>query len=132
MNVLVVDDTAMIRVIVRRNLIALGVREDNIFLAKDGEDGLALFTTFHCRGIITDLRMPVMDGLTFVEEIRKRDAQVPIIMLTSANGREDFQAAIESGVNDYLIKPFTSADIKIKLRKMLSRMKEKPLASCGE
>jgi two-component system chemotaxis response regulator CheY len=136
MNVLIVDDTAMVRVLVKRNLIALGLRAEEILEAEDGEKGLARFKTFQCRGIITDMRMPVMDGLEFVKEVRKLDCEVPIVMLTSANDREDVVAAIESGVNDYLIKPFAPGDIKKKLRKMLAQMQQladpqKQLTTCG-
>jgi two-component system chemotaxis response regulator CheY len=122
MNILIVDDTALVRLILKRNLMALGVREEEIFQAEDGEKGLACFKTFGCRGIVTDLRMPVMDGVTFVQEVRKLDSQVPIIMLTSANEREEVMAAVESGVTDYLIKPPTAAAMQKKLLKMLAQI----------
>jgi two-component system chemotaxis response regulator CheY len=131
MKVLVVDDSAMIRVILKRSLIAVGVRQEEIFEAENGEKGLARFQTFRCRGIITDWRMPVMDGLTFVKEIRKRDANVPIVMLTAANERDDVVAAIECGVSDYLIKPFSPADIRKKLLNMLAQMKASEAQPCA-
>ena len=55
-----------------------------------------------------------MDGLTFVQEVRKRDLQVPIVMVTCANGEEQVLAAVDSGVNDYLIKPFPPAEVRKK------------------
>ncbi len=122
MNILIVDDTALVRLILKRNLMALGVREEEIFQAEDGEKGLACFKAFGCCGIVTDLRMPVMDGVTFVQEVRKLDSQVPIIMLTSANEREEVMAAVESGVTDYLIKPPTAAAMQKKLVKMLAQI----------
>ncbi len=122
MKVLIVDDSAMIRVMLKRNLMAIGVHEEEIVQAEDGEKGLLRFTTCHCRAIITDMRMPVMDGLAFVSEIRKLDAKVPIMMLTSANERGDVVAAVESGVNDYLLKPFTAGDLRKKLLKLLSQV----------
>jgi two-component system, chemotaxis family, chemotaxis protein CheY len=131
MNVLIVDDSAMTRVILKRNLISVGVREEQIFEAENGEQGLARFETFHCRAVITDWRMPVMDGLTFVKELRKRDSEVPIIMLTAANERGDVVAAIESGVTDYLIKPFAAADMRKKLLTMLARMQANKAQLCA-
>ena len=128
MNILIVDDTAMVRIMLERNLMTLGVPEEEIFQAENGEKGLERFTTFHCRAIITDMRMPVMDGLAFVKAVRKLDAKVPIIMLTSASERGDVVAAVESGVNDYLLKPFAAGDMGKKLLKMLSQMKEDSIA----
>ncbi len=120
MSVLIVDDSTMIRVILKRNLIAIGVPEQEIYQAENGEKALARFLSFQCDGIVTDLRMPVMDGLTFVREVRKRNASVPIIAISSANDRENVMAAIESGVNDYLIKPFAVDDIRKKLQRLVN------------
>jgi two-component system, chemotaxis family, chemotaxis protein CheY len=119
MSVLIVDDSVIIRVILERNLIGLGVPEHEIYQAENGEKGLARFVSFRCDGIVTDLRMPVMDGLTFVREVRKLNATVPIVAVTSANDRENVVAAIESGVNDYLIKPFAAGDVRKKLQRLL-------------
>jgi two-component system, chemotaxis family, chemotaxis protein CheY len=118
MSVLIVDDSAMTRVILKRNLISVGFREHEIFEAENGEKGLARFVVSRCDCIITDIRMPVMDGLTFVRAIRKLSAKVPIMAITAANDREEVVAAIESGVNDYLIKPFAGADVRKKLHRM--------------
>ena len=131
MNVLIVDDSAMTRVLLKRNLVAVGVREHEIIEAENGEKGLARFENFECRAVITDWRMPVMDGLEFVKELRKRNTQIPIIMLTAANERADVVAAIESGITDYLIKPFSPADMRKKLQTMLARAKASDAQPCS-
>lgn len=121
MSVLIVDDSAMVRVILKRNFMSLGVPEHEIYQAENGEKGLARFTSLPCDSIVTDLHMPVMDGLTFVREIRKLNATVPIVAVSSANDRENVTAAIQAGVNDYLIKPFAAGDVRKKLQKLLQR-----------
>jgi CheY-like chemotaxis protein len=130
MSILIVDDWAMTRVILKRNCLAIGVREHEIYQAENGEKALACFVNFRCDAIITDLRMPVMDGLTLVREIRKLNAHVPIVAVTAANDRENVLAAIESGVNDYLIKPFATDDVRQKLQRLLDWAKSP--AVCNE
>jgi DNA-binding response OmpR family regulator len=130
MNILIVDDSAMIRVILKRNCLGIGIREDEIYQAENGEQGLARFKSFRCDAVITDLRMPVMDGLTFVRELRKLTSEVPIIAVSSANDRENVVAAIQSGVNDYLIKPFAAEDCRKKLQRLIERAQSP--AACDE
>jgi two-component system chemotaxis response regulator CheY len=115
MKVLIVDDTTLVRVVLRRWCLALGLRNEDIVEAENGQTALNRFVTCLPDAVITDWSMPVMDGLTLVKEIRKRDSRVPIIMVTSQAEREHVIAAIEAGANDYLVKPFSPAEIKKKL-----------------
>jgi two-component system chemotaxis response regulator CheY len=64
--------------------------------------------------------MPVMDGLTLVKEIRKLNSSVPIVMVTSQAEREHVIAAIQAGANDYLVKPFSPAEVKKKLMALIT------------
>jgi two-component system, chemotaxis family, chemotaxis protein CheY len=124
MNVLIVDDSPIVRVILKRNLIAIGVRENEIYEAENGEKGLARFRVYGCGAIVTDLRMPVMDGVAFVKEIRKLAPDIPIAMVTAANEKDQVVEAIASGVNDYLVKPFAAADLRKKLTKLWLRAQQ--------
>ena len=63
-----------------------------------------------------------MDGRTLVEEIRKRAPNVPILMITSEFERERVVDAIKTGVNDYLIKPFSPVGLREKLSNLLARI----------
>lgn len=124
MNVLIVDDSAMLRVMLKRILIQLGVRDHQIYEAENGQTGLERLSTFHCEAIITDWRMPVMDCLAFVKQVRQSSPQIPIVMITAANERDQVVEAVKSGVNDYLVKPFNPADARKKLTNLLRRAQQ--------
>ena len=83
----------------------LSIYTDNVYYAKDGQEGLELFKNNGIDLIISDIKMPNMDGITMAQEIRKIDESV-VIIITSAFGEiEYFQKAIEIGVDNYLLKP---------------------------
>ena len=118
MRFLVVDDSATMRRIVVNSLNRIGF-EDTVE-AGDGEEGLQRFgPEIGC--VITDWNMPKMTGLELVRGLRAHPhgASVPILMVTTRSVREDILAAIEAGVNNYIVKPFTPAVLKDKLESVL-------------
>ncbi len=115
LHVLIVDDQQTMRSLVRNSLQQLGVRE--ITEAADGEAGLRQVITKPVHLVISDFNMPNLDGLGLLRAIR---AHPPIkttafIMLTGRADRELVQRAVQFGVNNYLVKPFTVAQLKEKL-----------------
>ncbi len=115
LHVLIVDDQQTMRSLVRNSLQQLGVRE--IAEAADGEAGLRQVITKPVHLVISDFNMPNLDGLGLLRAIR---AHPPIkttafIMLTGRADRELVQRAVQFGVNNYLVKPFTVAQLKEKL-----------------
>lgn len=115
LHVLIVDDQMTMRSLVRNSLQQLGVRE--IREAADGEIGLREIVTRPVHLVISDFNMPKLDGLGLLRAIR---AHPPIkttafIMLTGRADRELVQRAVQFGVNNYLVKPFTVAQLKEKL-----------------
>ena len=115
LNVLIVDDQLTMRSLIRNSLQQLGVRE--IREASDGEAGLRSVITQPVHLVISDFNMPNLDGLGLLRAIR---AHPPIkstafIMLTGRADRELVQRAVQFGVNNYLVKPFTVAQLKDKL-----------------
>jgi len=118
MKFLVVDDSATMRRIVINSLQRIGY-EDTVE-AGDGKEALSQYTAaIGC--VITDWNMPNMNGLELVRALRGRpDGQnVPILMVTTRSVREDILAAIEAGVNNYIVKPFTPQVLKEKLDSVL-------------
>jgi two-component system chemotaxis response regulator CheY len=119
-KILVVDDSQMVRVILKRWLVQLKVLEADVIEAGNGEIALRAFEKCPIDAVITDWSMPLMDGLTLVKEIRKRSLLIPIIMITSEADRDRVTAAVQSGVSDYLVKPFTPGALRDKLSLLLN------------
>ncbi len=117
MKVLLVDDSGTMRAIQKRCLFKLGIAEGDIVEADNGQAALALFETDRFDIVLTDWNMPVMDGLTLLKEIRSRDQEIPIVMITTEAERARVVTAIEAGVSDYLVKPFTADALNAKLDK---------------
>jgi DNA-binding NtrC family response regulator len=69
--------------------------------------------------IITDLKMPIMDGLDVVDAIRKQDALVPIIIITAYGSIESAEEAVKKGAFDYITKPFRQEQLLISLKRAL-------------
>lgn len=117
MKVLLVDDSGTMRSIQRRCLGKLGI--ENVVEAEDGAVALKLFESTAFDVVLTDWNMPNMDGLTLLQEIRKRNREIPVVMITTEAERSRVVQAIQFGVSDYLVKPFTPDGLREKLEKWL-------------
>lgn len=122
-TVLVVDDSAMMRKIIIKNLKESGF-DVNVIEAGDGKEGLDKFTAAGLANVhlvLSDWNMPNLDGLGFVRELRKLDPQktVPIVMITTEGSADKVKEAVLAGANNYLAKPFTPERFKEKLGKIL-------------
>lgn len=117
MKVLIVDDSGTMRAIEKRCFIKLGIAEADITEAENGQKALDVFRSEAFDVVLTDWNMPVMDGLQLVKEIRASDAKVPVLMVTTEAERERVVSAIQAGVSDYLVKPFTPGDLEAKIKK---------------
>lgn len=87
-----------------------------VFEAKNGEEALDLYYDKRPDIILTDLRMPVCDGLEMVKEIRKNDKKTPILMITAHTDKEYLLSAIELKIEKYLIKPVALDELLSALR----------------
>ncbi|MGE4295282.1 MAG: EAL domain-containing protein [Campylobacterales bacterium] len=83
----------------------LGRRVRELFTAVNGEEGLIAFDQHNPDIVITDIRMPVMDGLKMAREIRRKNPQVPVIITSAFDETEYFVEAIDIGVSQYVLKP---------------------------
>ena len=114
-KVLVVDDQQTIRSLVRNGLREIGVTE--VREASDGEEGLRQLLTSPTNLVISDYNMPRLDGLNFLRAIRAAPQlkTVGFIMLTGRADGDLVQRAVQFGVNNYLVKPFTVATLREKI-----------------
>ncbi len=118
MKFLVVDDSATMRRIVINSLQRIGFSDT--VEAGDGQEALAKFDS-SVNFVITDWNMPNMSGTDFTKVLRSRPdgAHVPILMVTARSVKEDILTAMEAGVNNYIVKPFTPQVLKEKIDALL-------------
>jgi two-component system chemotaxis response regulator CheY len=114
MKFLVIDDSATMRRIVVNSLQRIGFTD--VVEAGDGVEALKAFDA-SVGFVITDWNMPNMSGIEFVRALRARPdgASVPVLMVTTRSVKEDIVAAIEAGVSNYIVKPFTPQVLKEKI-----------------
>ena len=105
MRVFVVDDSKTMRNIVKGVLATIGATA--VEEAGDGQDALNKVDAFKPDLILLDWNMPVMDGITFVRTYRGAKKTTPIIMVTTEAEKSRVMEAIQAGVNNYAVKPFT-------------------------
>lgn len=115
MKVLLVDDSGTMRTIQKRCLNKLGI--EDVVEAEDGCKALEAFQGQTFDIVLSDWNMPNMDGLELLKEIRLRNTTIPVVMITTEAERTRVVAAIQAGVSDYLVKPFTPDGLKEKLEK---------------
>lgn len=124
-RILVVDDDPSFR-----SLLLASLRSEYmVFVAADGQEGLEKGLGHVPDLAIIDVQMPVMDGLRLLREFRGRPqlARVPVMMLTGDASRQTVLAALESGANDYCIKPaFRKEDFLKKVVGLLNPQAAKP------
>jgi len=122
MRILVVDDFATMRRIIKNLLRDLGFA--NLDEADDGATALPLLKSGTFDFLITDWNMPIMEGIELLKEIRSdpRLCMLPVLMVTAEARREQIVMAAEAGVNGYIVKPFTAQTLEQKIAKIFERM----------
>jgi DNA-binding response OmpR family regulator len=99
----------------------LEMMELDITLARNGKEGLEIFRNGTFNLCILDIMMPVMDGFTLAEEIRKMSDTVPIVFLTAKSLKEDRIKGFRLGCDDYIMKPFSTEELSLRLQAILKR-----------
>jgi two-component system chemotaxis response regulator CheY len=117
-TVLIVDDSASMRQIVRLTLQNAGFA---IVEASNGAEGLERLHAHQVQAVISDVNMPVMDGINFVKAIRLLSAyrSIPVLMMTTASDAERRQAGRAAGATGWIVKPFNPAQLLQTLEKVL-------------
>src|SRR6478752_5503541 len=115
-QVLIVDDEPNLRKILSAQLTRDGY---DVMTAEDGEQGLAMLKEHHIDLVITDLRMPKVDGMTLLREALKEDRELPIVMITAHGTVDTAVEALKIGAFDYLTKPFDKDNVRQTVAKAL-------------
>ena len=120
---LIVDDDPKLLKMLQRTLVYENL---NVFTATNGLEALPLVEAQQPDLIIVDWMMPKMDGLAFVRRLRDEENKTMVLMLTARDAIENRVEGLESGADDYLVKPFAPAELVARVHAMLRRVEAKP------
>ncbi len=115
-TILAVDDSETIQNMVRDTLEAGGYK---VILAENGALGLDAFRNHEVDAVVTDVNMPVMDGITLTREIRQLDEEIPILTLTTESEEDMKLQGADAGANGWVVKPFRPAQFLDLLKQLL-------------
>jgi DNA-binding response OmpR family regulator len=118
MRILVVDDDRRLCAVIRRGLLEEAYAVD---LAYDGEEGEYLAEVNPYDLIILDIMLPNKDGIEVCRELRAKKIDTPILMLTAKDAVEDRVRGLDTGADDYLVKPFAFNELLARVRALLRR-----------
>lgn len=118
MRLLLLEDDAVLRLGLKRQLEADGYRVD---MAADGEDGLFQAREYPLDLAIVDLGLPKLSGLTVVQTLRAEGRTLPILILTARASWQDKVRGLEAGADDYLVKPFEYPELAARVKALLRR-----------
>src|SRR4051794_7129217 len=118
MRVLIVEDEARMADVIRRALVKEGAAAD---VAGDGSQALELATLVEYDAIVLDVMLPDRSGFEICRVLRDRDVWAPVLMLTALDAIHDRVAGLDSGADDYLVKPFALAELQARLRALVRR-----------
>lgn len=118
MQLLLVEDQKRLAGLLKRSLIEDGYAVD---VASDGQEAIDKFDINNYDLIILDIMLPIKDGIEVCQEIRRSNTDIPILMLTALDGVDDRIKGLDSGADDYLVKPFSDGELSARVRALLRR-----------
>ncbi len=118
MRILLVEDEKKIA-----QFIVKGLREEGyaVDCAENGKDALKIINVYEYDMVITDIMMPQLNGLEFISEIRKKQINIPVIIISAKSHIDDKIIGLDSGADDYLTKPFSFGELLARMRALLRR-----------
>jgi two-component system chemotaxis response regulator CheY len=111
---LIVDDSSVMRKIVERSLRQAGLDLSSVMEAGNGAEALSILDTHSVDLILSDINMPIMDGLEFVRQLQtiEKLRGVPVVMITTEGSESNVVQALSLGAKGYIRKPFTPDQVK--------------------
>lgn len=119
---LIVEDEEKVASFIKKGLYTQGY--DSV-IASTGHEALGFFESQKFDLVILDIGLPDMSGLEVCEQIRKTNAQIPVLMLTALGSVSDKLSGFEVGTDDYLVKPFDFMELLVRIKALLKRSNEK-------
>lgn len=113
MNILLIEDEAAVISIIQRGLSEQGAK---VSVALDGVTGYQMAISHSFQLIILDIMLPGMNGIELCKKLRKEDVNTPILMLTALGSTENIITGLDSGADDYLVKPFKISELYARAR----------------
>jgi len=118
MRVLVVEDELRMASLIRRGLLAEGLATD---VAPNGEDAIWMAEAHEYDAIVLDVMLPGLNGFETCRRLRANGVWAPVLMLTARDAVDDRVAGLDTGADDYLVKPFAFAELLARLRALARR-----------
>ncbi len=118
-TILVAEDDSVIAGLIREVVKRMG---DTAITAGDGDEAMQIFSSRKIDLIITDLKMPKLDGITFIKMVRGQNRDIPIIIITGYGSEKNRMVAENYGVTEFLSKPCSIRDISEAIKKNLSSL----------
>ena len=118
MRLLVVEDEPKISAFLNQGLSEAGYAVD---VAQDGEEGLAYAKASEYDAIVLDIMLPKTDGVTLLRELREIGIRTPVLMVTARDALDDRIRGLDTGADDYLVKPFAFPELVARIRALLRR-----------
>jgi len=118
MRLLLVEDDLKIALFVKTGLEESGFAVDH---ATDGQDGLHLALTEPYDLAVIDIMLPMIDGLTIISEMRRKQINTPVIILSAKKSVDDRVKGLQTGSDDYLVKPFAFSELLARVQALLRR-----------
>jgi len=123
MRILLVEDDKKTAAFIAKGLQRAGFAVDH---AANGEDGLHLALTEPYDAAVVDIMLPQQDGLTIVEELRRKKINTPVILLSAKRSVDDRIRGLQTGSDDYLTKPFAFSELLARVRALIRRASGAP------
>lgn len=118
---LIVEDEEKVASFIKKGLFTQGYNSE---IASTGNEALALFESQKFDLVILDIGLPDMSGLEVCEQIRRTNAQIPVLMLTALGSVSDKLSGFGVGTDDYLVKPFDFMELLVRIKALMKRSKE--------
>ncbi|MBV6878746.1 response regulator transcription factor [Epilithonimonas ginsengisoli] len=118
MKVLIIEDNARVSALLKRGLESQGYQ---IYISEDAEDALVMVDKIVFELVITDIMLPKMNGIELSRLIKKKNPELPIIMLTALGTIDEKIEGFDAGADDYMVKPFEIRELYARIKAILLR-----------